>query len=368
MVSPRTGRSGSSLSALNGWPFPVQESRCQTHPVSPVRARPSSRTSATRSSATSSIAPRSAPQWRSGWTANSSSTCGAAVPTPRATGGLAAEHPGQRVLRLQGADQHVRASARRTRRDRPARAGGPVLAGIRPGRQSRTSPSPWCLGHRSGCDRRRAPACIGATPPTGTAYAPTGRRRAVVGAGHRAGLPHGHLRVHPRRGGPPRHRSHHRPVPAHRDRRADRRRRAHRPATRRASPLRGNGQQTEHPRRARRRRRARAIRISLDEHPMAGAVGRDGLRPRRRVGFPRTSPLALPPSSPPPTRTCRRWAWRRSTTRWRRRSCSAANTWNLCASRRADSTPTWCWVPASPTTAGVWATCSTSAALPDRTD
>ena len=47
----------------------------------------------------------------------------------------------------------------------------------------------WTAGHRLGSGVR--------TP---------GRRRTVVGAGNRAGLPHDHFRVHPRRGVPPRHR------------------------------------------------------------------------------------------------------------------------------------------------------------------
>ncbi len=48
---------------------------------------------------------------------------------------LAGEHPGQRLLRDQRTDQHLPSPARRSRRDRPGRAGGAVLAGVRAGRQ-----------------------------------------------------------------------------------------------------------------------------------------------------------------------------------------------------------------------------------------
>ncbi len=162
---------------------------------------------------------------------------------------LAAEHPGQHLLRDQGPDEHLRAPAGRPRRDRPARPGRRVLAGVRPERKAghhrRLGAGPPLRG-----DRPAHPHALARHHRLGPGVRRPGRRRAVVAAGDGAGLPHGDLRLHPRRGGPPRHRAHDRPVPADRDRPADGHRRAHRPAGGRTPPLRGDGQQAAHPRRA----------------------------------------------------------------------------------------------------------------------
>ena len=94
----------------------------------------------------------------------------------------------------------------------------------------------------------------------------------------------------------------------------------------------------------------------LTEHPMAGLsiamgfvpddeVGSDMIDVWRSVEFP--APTAMSP----------RWACRRSTTRWPRRSCSAVSTWSCAGYPRAASTSMWSWGRGSPTTGGVWATC-----------
>ena len=177
----------------------------------------------------------------------------------RGPAAMAERHPDQRLLRFQGADQHLCPSAGRPRASRSARPGGALLAGVRPGGQA---------GHHrrdgAGASVRRHrtahSAALGRRRRLGRGVRPHRGRRAVVGARHRAGLSHGDLRFHPRRAGPPGDRAHRRAVPAHRGRRAARHRRAHRPAKGRARPLRRDDQQTAHPRCAGRRQRRRSIR------------------------------------------------------------------------------------------------------------
>lgn len=107
---------------------------------------------------------------------------------------------------------------------------------------------------------------------------------------------------------------------------------------------------------------------SLADHPKAGLAVAMGFAPDDEIA---TNDLTLwrQLGFPAPTGRSRRWAPRRSTTRWPRRSCSAARTWTASGSARAGWTPTWCWARGSPTTAGGWDTCSTSAAstAPTRT-
>ena len=100
---------------------------------------------------------------------------------------------------------------------------------------------------------------------------------------------------------------------------------------------------------------------SLTEHPMAGLAVAMGFVPDDELG---SNELELWRSLefPATNAMCRRSAWRRSTTRWPRRSCCRVSTWSWSGCPRADSTPMSCWARGSPTTAGVWATCSISAA------
>ena len=101
---------------------------------------------------------------------------------------------------------------------------------------------------------------------------------------------------------------------------------------------------------------------SLDEHPMAGLSAAMGFLPMTNSAR-TTSPVASG-SSPAPTLMFRRWAWRPSTTAWRRRRSSPASTWRRCRCRRAVSTPMSCWDRGLPITAGALATCLTSVASP----
>lgn len=105
---------------------------------------------------------------------------------------------------------------------------------------------------------------------------------------------------------------------------------------------------------------------SLNEHPKAALsvsmgfapddeLGSNDLQLWRQIEFPGTNGQVSALGR------------RRSTTGLPRRSCSAASTWSWSGSHRAASTPIWCSARGSPTMAGVWATCSTSAASMDPT-
>lgn len=118
-------------------------------------------------------------------------------------------------------------------------------------------------------DRAAHPDALGTGRGLGLRLRATGRRRALVGAGHRPGLPHDHLRFHHGRGVPPGHRPHDRPVSADRDRRTVRGRRPHRVAAGRTAPLRRAGQQAARPGPAG-RREGPGYPTSLAEHPKAG--------------------------------------------------------------------------------------------------
>ena len=238
---------------------------------------------------------------------------------------MAGGHAVHRAIRHQGPDQHLCPPTGRARRTRPGRAGGPLLARVRTGRQRGHHPRHGDESPVRG-DRAAPAHGLDAGHRLGSGLRTAGRRRTVVGAGHRAGLSHDHLRVHPRRGVPPRHRSHRRSIPAHRNRRTAGGRDPHRLAARPNNTVAPIGSPS--------RTSARCWPTSTP--PATPPRWPNTRRPawpcrwdsrRTTKSAPTIWTCGASSSSREPTGRCRRWDWRRSTTRWRRRSCSAASTW-----------------------------------------
>ena len=250
---------------------------------------------------------------------------------------MAARHPDHRAVRHQGPVLHLRPPTGRPRRAGPAGAGGPLLARVRAGGQGRHH-----LGHGDEPpirrDRAAHPDELGKSRRLGLRLRATGGRGAVVGTGHRPGLSHDHVRFHPRRGVPPGHRSHHRSVPAHRDRRTARRRRPHRLVAGRTTPLRRTGEQAARPGPAGRGASPR-LPDQPGRTPQSGSCRSRWDSPPTTNSAPTTCSCGANSSSPAPTGKCRRWDWRPSTTRSPRRNCSAASTWTWSGCRRAASRP-----------------------------
>ena len=119
------------------------------------------------------------------------------------TRALAARHARQRLLDDQGHDGALRAPARRRGQARPRRARRaywPEFAQAGKG----ALPVRWLLSHRAGLAARARRCCRTRRSTTGTRCAAAlAARDAVVGAGQRARLPRGHVRLAGRRGGAP---------------------------------------------------------------------------------------------------------------------------------------------------------------------